>query len=711
MQVNCGHARVAILELSGVYRGRRRSTLNRKDLTQKFLELFSSVGFQDKPSEYWYNENRCSTFDKHVDYILNCFSAHWKSPEVHREYVSSFSVGRWSTLSSEQQSQHTMSHCITCAREHLQLQKTFPTSPYYVPPPIVDLTIPPDLAEPELTRTVLRELNQSYQSNYQHKFVDSAIKVCGSSEGIERKKTSAEKKKDKRKWQRNFRDSVNKQFSKNAGLSFLAENESFSGYQRKRLSQSFELKQPGRIRSHVPSDEILSRYSDAVLERVSLWPADKTINWSELARQCNIEGSNKGQIAKVIAEKNGIPMARLNSNRKKSNRTSKAKLPGNEVSIPSMPTNSAIKADISILIETGELTLGEPCTPFPIVKSKVVDGVVEKKTSLVYGRKIPLIEVRKKLIQRQEKFMRLLSDDEINSLSFDDLRSYIGMANKDSNDLDGLRSELKSLQRTRHLALWHDHSTILGAGYVLMTIHVLYDPAVFLNYDEYTRKSGDSIQINIQQCIEEPEIYILCLSGSSPTDQVATIADRLDCLSSLSTPIKSSSGVDICDKLLYFVGDHPAQAFERGSQMGGNYKCGNCGSLANRMAHVFRSSWRTLEDLQNLVLQGKFGCRSGVLKPFDKLKKAELQEELSKRGVSIVDLDKTDLLSALSSILKGAQRVPTILLTNPSQCLADLNLARYSVLDSEPLHDLKGHLINLLSELLVAQQGIFVSIF
>ena len=55
--------------------------------------------------------------------------------------------------------------------------------------------------------------------------------------------------------------------------------------------------------------------------------------------------------------------------------------------------------------------------------------------------------------------------------------------------------------------------------------------------------------------------------------------------------------------------------------------------------------------------------------------------------------------------LKGAQRVPTILIIDPSQSLVDLNLSHYAVLDSEPLHDLKGHLINLLTELPYVLEG------
>lgn len=53
----------------------------------------------------------------------------------------------------------------------------------------------------------------------------------------------------------------------------------------------------------------------------------------------------------------------------------------------------------------------------------------------------------------------------------------------------------------------------------------------------------------------------------------------------------------------------------------------------------------------------------------------------------------------LASLLKGAQHVPTILVLAPSQSLPSLNLQRYTVLDCEPLHSLKGHLNNLFTEL------------
>ena len=60
------------------------------------------------------------------------------------------------------------------------------------------------------------------------------------------------------------------------------------------------------------------------------------------------------------------------------------------------------------------------------------------------------------------------------------------------------------------------------------------------------------------------------------------------------------------------------------------------------------------------------------------------------------DVVKKELEQQLHDVLKEAQRVPTLLLLNPQQALSDLNLQNYAVLDCEPLHDLKGHLKNLL---------------
>ena len=58
-----------------------------------------------------------------------------------------------------------------------------------------------------------------------------------------------------------------------------------------------------------------------------------------------------------------------------------------------------------------------------------------------------------------------------------------------------------------------------------------------------------------------------------------------------------------------------AQNFERGTQNGGNYKCGTCGirsSLIEVQGHALRCAYRSLDDLQKLVIGGTYGKQPGV---------------------------------------------------------------------------------------------------
>ena len=47
-----------------------------------------------------------------------------------------------------------------------------------------------------------------------------------------------------------------------------------------------------------------------------------------------------------------------------------------------------------------------------------------------------------------------------------------------------------SQQRQRSLAMWHDHATILRNGFIMVTLHRVYDAAVFFTNEEYFNKTG-----------------------------------------------------------------------------------------------------------------------------------------------------------------------------------------------------------------------------
>ena len=169
---------------------------------------------------------------------------------------------------------------------------------------------------------------------------------------------------------------------------------------------------------------------------------------------------------------------------------------------------------------------------------------------------------------------------------------------------DSLRKKLSQLERTRTLGMWHDHSTILGHGYVLITVRVMYDRAVFKVESELQEHESF---YNIQSFIEEPEIHLLAMSSSCTEDQAALIPDRLSCIRELTTIIHTSTGIPITDHLVFFYGDKPAAQFERGTQQGGHFPCGTCACNANRfddLAHCLNSQWRSFEDLQQTATAG-----------------------------------------------------------------------------------------------------------
>jgi hypothetical protein len=151
--------------------------------------------------------------------------------------------------------------------------------------------------------------------------------------------------------------------------------------------------------------------------------------------------------------------------------------------------------------------------------------------------------------------------------------------------------------------MWHDHSTVLRQGYILFAVWIIYDPAVFFNEDEC--KTKKIIVKSLQEEIEQPTIYMIAPSTSSGEEQLALTGDRIECLKELSQIIKTSNGIPIVDKMRVFCGDKPAQQFERGTQIGGIYKCGSCGcadAMMQDLAYAFQCKSRSLEDLQSLVL-------------------------------------------------------------------------------------------------------------
>ena len=428
-----------------------------------------------------------------------------------------------------------------------------------------------------------------------------------------------------------------------------------------------------------------------------------------MATQHNIQGGNRGQVLKEYAQSLGIDVSQFKvsmstPNRKPRTRSCKKKFPGSTVSIPSNPPIYSIENEIKLMVESGQFTLGEECTPYKLTKYIPVNGKLVPHEILVKARKISLAEIRHRLLKKQKQFMRLTPDSVIKSMTSSEIVERLERVGycKQNTDHGELCEALATIERSRSLAFWHDHATILNMGFLMITVHTMYDEAVFFTDEEYKQLNNLHDTVCIQSLVEQPQIHLLSLGGSSVEDQATIIGDRIDCLRSLSTPIESD-GMLINDTARFFTGDHPATQFEQGTKIGGTYKCGACGckeTLFDDQSHSLHHTRRSLNLLQSLATQGVYGKQVGVVRPFDGLKVNELRRELSTRRICCNTGTKKDLQKQLDETLKGVASVPALLLTNPTQNLSSLNLTKYEVVASEPLHDLKGHIVNLLTELL-----------
>ena len=713
--MNCGFARTTIHQNSTSFQdGRYIKTIDKNKRALNFRSQFNMCTNYGIPERYFDDKfkDKTSLFERDCEKITKAFQSKWPHGSCidRKRYLEKFSAANWSGLPTEEKLMHTMSRCAKCFECCSDFQRSFPLKPFYEHKVLVQVDTQAIHRQGvrKFTSKVLAEINNIYEHEVGTTFENALAEDA--SIGLESKKTRYEKKKEKRETARQYTKKVNQIFAQNAAINHLAEGESRAKYHRKRLQQSFETpentKPPSKkAKTHSPKLDDVQWNKSEVENTIRNWPVNSEINWSAIARQHCVLGANGGQVVKEFAQSLGIDTSNFKSctpSRKPRSRSCKKRLPGSSVSIPCNPPVCDIEREIKSMIHSGHFTLGEECAPYKITKYVPVQGKITPQEIVVMARKIPLAEIRLRLLKKQKQYMRLSSDSVIKSLPLTELierLEKVGYKTQDKNH-EELCTALATSERSRSLAMWHDHATILNMGFLMITVHTLYDPAVFLTDEEFKLQNNLPEAVCVQSEVEQPEIYILSLGGSSVEDQAAIIGDRLDCLPGLSIPIESE-GIEMNDTLRFFTGDHPATQFEQGTKLGGHYKCGACGcreSTFDDQAHSLYLKLRSLNTLTTLAIKGVYGKQRGIVRPFDGLKVDELRRELRARGLDTTG-NKDDLQTLLDETLKGVASVPALLLTNPIQSLSSLNLSNYEVVASEPLHDIKGHIINLLTEL------------
>ena len=134
-------------------------------------------------------------------------------------------------------------------------------------------------------------------------------------------------------------------------------------------------------------------------------------------------------------------------------------------------------------------------------------------------------------------------------------------------------------------------------------------------------KSKTGKVIDVQGIVECPELHIIGRSTSTLKDQLKYVECRKQCMLEMGAPISLANGVVVTDIVRFFHGDGPAQQFEAGHSIGGNYCCVGCGAHSSCFDDVVHSCWsekHNLQSRQNFVIKGH-AWKKGVMSPFDKL--------------------------------------------------------------------------------------------
>ena len=318
------------------------------------------------------------------------------------------------------------------------------------------------------------------------------------------------------------------------------------------------------------------------------------------------------------------------------------------------------------------------------------EGTLKTERFTVSGRKIPLLEIRTRLLKEQESqgLLRIHNDDYYTAMTDAEVRSKLIQLGEDANTGEESEIEskerLKAMERKRHLMVWADNSTLLNHGHLLLTVNSVYDEALYYTNKEMKAKGkGD---IDVQSVVERPQVYVLGRCGSSEVDQLAYINTRKACLQSMNIKITTSNGVEITDVMRFFHGDGPQQQFEAGEQKGGNAGCASCSGDATKykdLAVSLSKPHLTLSERLRKVLQGPAGKnkRNAGLKPFKDLRLEELRSECRARGLE-TDGQKKDLKEILKEDIGGIQRVPAMMFFDQEKTLADLGLGRHMSITS-----------------------------
>ena len=206
---------------------------------------------------------------------------------------------------------------------------------------------------------------------------------------------------------RKCRDESNQGLSENALIRVHSQNVSFAMNDRMRKNMYYNSPVPPKPHKRKPLTQDQCNHFDELCEVLD---SGKKFVAAEVAREFGVRLADASNKIKLLAIELGAEIPELTIDSKP--KSTKKKFQGTRITMPVPPSSKKLKKQEMELVHSGVISIGEPCAPVAV--SRYRKGV--EIQTIATGRKFPLLEIRKKFLQKHETLMRLHTNDEIRKM-------------------------------------------------------------------------------------------------------------------------------------------------------------------------------------------------------------------------------------------------------------------------------------------------------
>ncbi len=463
MSITCNFGRVAIRHFT-----KEQTTKNHylpKGCTSRLVRNYNRHFTQTPRLQATYG-----IASKHFNTITRRFNNRWHPNKSREDYLKEFSIEKWEKLSTPEKTNHTLHDCKECQAQFPLLSAAFPGPKKRVKTPAIAFS-KNDLSTPKrFGRKVLRELNVLTERRF-NKSIQDVIQETPKSRMI-KKPSSAERKAELYKVQKEVVANLQEQNAQ-AGQNIVLQNRiSWRAFDKIRKTEGLATT-PKRGRSEpnpeeTPEPQLKRRRkhgtlsvevdTEKLLQEARAWPPAEKVNWSELAKRYGQTTCNGGQLIKGFLCDHNIPAASISQRNTRAPRRPRKKLRRSRVSFPMHRTLNFHRQTLNQRVTSGELVVGEEVVPSSYTRFSVDSNnlTIREESKQFSARKIPVLTIREKLLQKHEELglLRNLSDEHLTSLTRDALQTRLQElheAFQPEDTVEHLRNSLTSISRQRHL--------------------------------------------------------------------------------------------------------------------------------------------------------------------------------------------------------------------------------------------------------------------